>query len=212
MQAPYRNSFGMTETAQIASGGVVPIGVVPDRLSKTQSALCRIRLLANNDEEVTDGEPGEVAFRGPSLFSGYWNDRSARERDFRGGWFHTGDVLVRNPDGTLDFVDRRKYLIKSGGENIYPAEIERVLLASSRIRDAVVIRRQDPKWGEVPIVFVVPTDLTLTTDDVIGLCRGRIANYKIPRAVYFVEFDALPRNATGKVMRHILERRFKEDY
>ena len=210
MQAPYRNSFGMTETAQIASAGVVPIGVVPDRLSKTQSALCRIRLIANDDEEAPDGEPGEVAFRGPSLFSGYWNDPSATERDFRNGWFHTGDVLVRNPDGTLDFVDRRKYLIKSGGENVYPAEIERILLASSRVREAVVIRREDSRWGEVPVVFVAPADPALTIDDVIALCRGRIANYKIPKAVYFVEFDALPRNATGKVMRHMLESRFKE--
>jgi acyl-CoA synthetase (AMP-forming)/AMP-acid ligase II len=210
MQAPYRNSFGMTETAQIATAGVVPIGVVPDRLSKTQSALCLIRLVDNNDEEVADGEPGEVAFRGPSLFSGYWNDPNATERDFRGGWFHTGDVLVRNPDGTLDFVDRRKYLIKSGGENIYPAEIERVLLASSRVRDAVVIRRQDPQWGEVPVVFVVPEDPTLTADDVIGLCTGQIAKYKVPKAVHFVDFDALPRNGTGKVMRHILEQRFNE--
>jgi acyl-CoA synthetase (AMP-forming)/AMP-acid ligase II len=120
MQAPYRNSFGMTETAQIATAGVVPIGVVPERLSKTQSSLCRIRLVDANDEEVPDGEPGEVAYRGPSLFSGYWNNQSATEHDFRGGWFHTGDVLVRNPDGTLDFVDRRKYLIKSGGEIYIP--------------------------------------------------------------------------------------------
>jgi acyl-CoA synthetase (AMP-forming)/AMP-acid ligase II len=205
MQAPYRNSFGMTETAQIATAGVVPIGVVPERLSKTQSSLCRIRLVDANDEEVPDGEPGEVAYRGPSLFSGYWNNQSATEHDFRGGWFHTGDVLVRNPDGTLDFVDRRKYLIKSGGENIYPAEIERVLLASSRVRDAVVIRRPDPQWGEVPVVFVVPADPTLTADEIIELCKGRIAKYKIPKAVYFVEFDALPRNGTGKVMRHLLE-------
>lgn len=78
------------------------------------------------------GEPGEVAVRGPSLFSGYWGETHRNEEVFRGGFYRMGDVLRRNPDGTLDFVDRKKYLIKSGGENIYPAEIERVLLASPK--------------------------------------------------------------------------------
>jgi len=127
--------------------------------------------------------------------------------DFRGGWFHLGDVMRRNPDGTLDFVDRRKYLIKSGGENIYPAEIEGVLLASPRIADAVVVRRADARWGEVPVVFVVPRDRQLTAEEVIALCRGKIAGYKMPKDVRFIADEELPRSTSVKIKRHELEDR-----
>ena len=111
----------------------------PDRRGADAAAegaepVLRVRLVDADDRDVPDGEPGELAMRGPTLFSGYWTRREANARDFRGGWFHMGDVFVRNPDGTLDFVDRRKYLIKSGGENIYPAEIERVMLADAARR------------------------------------------------------------------------------
>ena len=157
------------------------------------------------DNAVADGEPGELAFRGPTLFSGYWRNPQINARDFRGGYFHMGDVFIRNPDGTLDFVDRRKYLIKSGGENIYPAEIENVLRASPRIGEAVVVRKPDPKWGETPVAFVVRLDPSLTADEVIASCRGKIAGYKIPRDVRFVEDAALPRSTTGKIKRHELE-------
>ena len=129
------------------------------------------------------------------------------EREFRGGWFHMGDVMVRNPDGTLDFVDRRKYLIKSGGENIYPAEIERLLLQDPRIADAAVVRKSDAHWGEVPVAFVVRAHPQLSTDDVIAICRGRIANYKLPKEVPFVAADEIPRSDTGKLKRVELEER-----
>jgi fatty-acyl-CoA synthase len=206
LQAPYINSFGSTETgAPPASRNRIPIGVIQERLPKQQNSMCEIRLVDENDEDVPDGEPGESAFRGPTLFSGYW--KVPAEKDFYNGWFHMGDVFVRNPDGTLEFVDRRKYLIKSGGENIYPAEIERLLLASPRITEAVVIRMPDPRWGEVPVAFVVTADKTLSADDVVGLCRGKIANYKLPKAVRFVTDAELPRSTTGKIKRHELEAR-----
>ncbi len=98
--------------------------------------------------------------RGPTMFSGYWRADEVNETDFRGGWFHMGDVFIRNPYGTLDFVDRVKYLIKSGGENIYPAEIERVMLQDARVADVAVVRRPDEKWGEVPVAFVARHDDT----------------------------------------------------
>ena len=104
--------------------------------------------------------PGELAMRGPTLFSGYWQADETNAHDFRGGWFHMGDVFRRNDDGTLDFVDRVKYLIKSGGENVYPAEIERVLLSDPRVTEAAVVRATDPKWGEVPVAFVSRRDDT----------------------------------------------------
>lgn len=207
-QAPYRNSFGSTETGSApASRGEIGIGVIPEKLSKLQNSFCSIRLVDEDDKEVPDGEPGELAFRGPSLFSGYWGNPEANAKDFRNGWFHMGDVFVRNPDGTLDFVDRRKYLIKSGGENIYPAEIERVLLACDRVFDAVVVRKPDARWGEVPVAFVVKADAALTADDVIAQCRGKIASYKMPKEVIFLSADELPRSTTGKIKRHELEGR-----
>jgi fatty-acyl-CoA synthase len=206
LQAPYSNSFGSTETGSPpASRGLIPVGVVPERLSKVQSTMCEVRLVDADDRDVPQGEPGELAMRGPSLFSGYWGAPEATAEDFRNGWFHMGDVFVRNPDGTLDFVDRRKYLIKSGGENIYPAEIERILLASPRIAEAVVVRRPDARWGEVPVAFVVANDPTVSDAEVVELCRGKIANYKLPKEVRLVTHADLPRNASGKIVRAGLE-------
>ena len=206
LQAPFRNTFGSTETGPgPASRGRIRVGATPARLSKVQSSYCRIRLVDPEDREVPDGEPGEVAFRGPSLFSGYWRAPDTNARDFRGGWFHMGDVMRRNPDGTLDFVDRVKYLIKSGGENIYPAEIERVLLASPRVSEAVVVRRPDARWGEVPVAFVARRDEALTEAELIAACRAAIAGYKVPKEIRFIEEAALPRSTTGKIRRHELE-------
>ncbi len=206
LQAPYINSFGSSETGGApASKGMIGVGEVPQNLFKAQSSYCQIRLVDENDNEVPDGEPGEVAIRGPSLFSGYWNAPETNAKDFRGGWFHMGDVFVRNPDGTLNFVDRRKYLIKSGGENIYPAEIERLLLADARVGEAVVVRKPDARWGEVPVAFVVRKDESLTEADVMACCEGKIARYKLPKEIRFVEDADLPRSTTGKIKRHELE-------
>ncbi len=212
LQAPYRNTFGSTETGPApASAGRIPIGAIPAKLSKTQSSFCQLRLVDPDDNDVPDGEPGEALVRCASLFSGYLRMPEATAEDFRGGWFHMGDVLSRNPDGTLDFVDRRKYLIKSGGENIYPAEIERLLLASEHIQEAIVVRQVDAKWGEVPVAFVVPRNAELNAEQVLDLCRGRIASYKIPKAVVFVRADELPRSTIGKIRRHDLEKRLQKE-
>jgi fatty-acyl-CoA synthase len=188
-----------------ASNNVIGIGETPERMPKVQNSGCRIKLVDEHDHEVPDGDPGELAIRSPTLFSGYWNAPETNAKDFRGGWFHMGDMFARAPDGSLDFVDRRKYLIKSGGENIYPAEIERVLLADARIGDAVVVRTQDDKWGEVPVAFVVRRDATLTEADVVACCNGKIARYKLPKEVRFVTDADLPRSATGKIKRYELE-------
>jgi acyl-CoA synthetase (AMP-forming)/AMP-acid ligase II len=215
LNAPYVNTFGSTETGlPPATGGTIPVGVVPTSLSKRQSAFCEVRLVDPEDpedKEVALGVPGEVAIRGPTLFSGYWNADEANAAAFRGGWFHMGDVMRRNPDGTLDYVDRVKYMIKSGGENIYPAEIENVLLADRRIGAAVVVRKADDKWGEVPVVFVVRHEDTLTREDVMARCRRDLSRYKQPKDVIFVEDGDLPRSTTGKVRRHELEKRLTND-
>ncbi|NKB55150.1 MAG: AMP-binding protein [Alphaproteobacteria bacterium] len=207
LQAPYANTFGSTETGlPPASAALIPIGVTPNSLSKVQSAMCLCRLVDPHDNDVPDGHVGEMAVRGPTLFSGYWNAPKANEEDFRGGWFHMGDAFRRNADGTLDFVDRVKYLIKSGGENIYPAEIEQILLREPRVDDAVVVRAPDEKWGEVPVAFVAANDPSLTAAHLAGLCREALAGYKQPKQIRFIALDDLPRSTTGKIQRHEVEK------
>ena len=208
LNAPFLNSFGATETGiPPASAGLIPIGAAPDRLSKRQSALCEIRLVDAEGRDVPDGESGEMAVRGPTLFSGYWRDAAANARDFRGGWFRMGDIFRRNPDGTFDYVDRAKYLIKTGGENVYPAEIERVLLADPRVAEAAVTRRADDHWGEVPVAFVARADAGLAADDLMAACREKLAGYKRPSEIRFIDAADFPRSTTGKVLRHALEER-----
>jgi len=211
LNAPYCNAFGATETGcPPASSALIPVGVAPNSLSKRQTQGCEIKLVDADDNEVPDGEPGELAIRGPTLFSGYWRAPETNAKDFRGGWFHMGDVFVRNPDGTLDFVDRVKYMIKSGGENIYPAEIERVLMREPRVEDAAVVRAKDPRWGEVPVAFVARNDASLTADRLLDMCRAELAGYKQPKAINFIDMAEFPRSASGKIQRHELEGRLEK--
>lgn len=209
-KAPYLNSFGSTETGlPPASSVLIPPGTAPKSLSKRKSSLCDLRLVDPDGNDVADGEPGEATVRGPTVFSGYWNAAETNARDFRDGWFRMGDLFRRNRDGSYDFVDRAKYMIKSGGENIYPAEIERVLLADPRVSDAIVVRKHDDKWGEVPVAFVARKDETLTTAEIETLCRSSLAGYKRPKEVHFIGFDDFPRSTTGKILRHEMEQRLK---
>jgi fatty-acyl-CoA synthase len=208
LNAPYYNTFGSTETGNPpASGNLIPIDTAPETLSKKQNNFCEIRLVDPDDNDVKDGEPGELAIRGPSLFSGYWGNEKANDDAFRNGWFHMGDVFKRNPNGLLDFVDRVKYMIKSGGENIYPAEIEQHIMLDPRIIDVAVVRKPHERWGEVPVAFVACNTEKIKSVDIIDLCRGRIANYKLPKEIYFVKSDEMPRSTSGKIQRHILEER-----
>jgi acyl-CoA synthetase (AMP-forming)/AMP-acid ligase II len=206
LDAPYANTFGATETGlPPGTADLVPVGVAPTDLAKRQSSCCEVRLVDPDDREVPDGEPGECAIRGPTVFSGYWRAPEVNALDFRGGWFHMGDMFARRPDGRLAFVDRAKYMIKSGGENIYPAEIERVLLADPRVHDAIVVRRPDPRWGEVPVAVVARNDAALSAAELHARCRAALAGYKQPKAIHFVAFERLPRSTTGKIQRHEVE-------
>jgi fatty-acyl-CoA synthase len=206
LRAPYLNSFGSTETGlPPATRALIPIGEVPTRLSKQQNAFCEVKLVDPDDNEVPQGTPGELAIRGGTVFSGYFQAHETNTRDFRGGWFHMGDVFRRNEDGSLDFVDRAKYMIKTGGENVYPAEIERVLLSDERITEVAVVRAPDAKWGEVPVAFV--SSRGVTEAELVELCRRDLAGYKRPRQFHFIEFGDFPRSTSGKVQRHELESR-----
>jgi fatty-acyl-CoA synthase len=213
--APYLNTFGSTEAGMApASAGMLEPGVLPTSLSKHETPYCEVRLVevgdgeAGDDVDVALETPGEMLIRGPSLFSGYWNAPQTNLSDFRGGWFHTGDMFVRHEDGTLDFVDRCKYMIKTGGENVYPAEIERHLLAHPAVDEAAVVRRRDERWGEVPVAFVALRDTAVTADDLSAALRQRLSSYKLPKAVHVITEAEFPRSTTGKVQRHELEIRF----
>ena len=206
--APYFNTFGSTETGiPPASGSLLAAGQLPVSMSKRQSSWCLTRLVDPDGNEVPEGTPGEIAVRGPTLFSGYWGNDKANAESFRYGWFHMGDVFVRHADGSMDFVDRVKYLIKSGGENIYPAEIERVLLAHPDVRDAAVVRRTDARWGEVPVAFIACHGEAFDEGALAAFCRERLAGYKMPKEFRRIAFEDLPRSSTGKIQRHELEKK-----
>ncbi|QJW85170.1 long-chain fatty acid--CoA ligase [Ramlibacter terrae] len=203
---PYTNTFGSTETGMApASAGTLAAGVVPADFGKSDSALCEVRLFAADGREAATGEIGELAMRGPTLFSGYWGAAEATRAAFAGGWYRSGDMFRRRADGRLDYVDRLKYLIKSGGENIYPAEIERVLVTHPGVEEAVAIRRPDAKWGEVPVAVVVARGAAPPASELEALCRANLAPFKCPKQIFFVGQQQLPRNTTGKVMRGELE-------
>lgn len=202
----YCNTYASTETGMAPGcGGRLPIGEVPTTYSKTESNFCLVRLIGEDGEDVPDGQTGELVMRGPTLFSGYWRNEAATEEAFRGGWYHTGDVFRRNEDGTLDYIDRMKYLVKSGGENIYPAEIERVVLQEPGIAEALVVRRADAKWGEVPVLVVTRVEPEVSEERLIARCRENLAGYKCPKGVFFVPADFWPRNNTGKIVRREVE-------
>jgi len=207
LDAPYANTFGATETGcPPCSAGVIGVGVEPTGFAKEQSAYCEVRLVAPDGRDVPDGEPGEGAMRGPTLFSGYWDNEETNLADFRDGWFHMGDVLLRHPDGTPSFVDRVKDMIKSGGGNVRPAEIERVLLQTPGVLEAGVVRRPDDRWGEVPVAFVVHADGSVPQAELIDACRAQLPGFKTPKEIHFVPRESMPRNASGKLLRHELEK------
>jgi len=160
-----------------------------------------LRLVDDDDVALSSGMVGEVQLKSPCLFSGYWRNETATAASFADGWFRTGDLGVRSTDGYLTLRGRRGDLIISGGFNIYPREIEELLLEDARVREAAVAGAPDELRGEVPVAYVVG-DAEL---DVVALeqrCRSQLASFKVPRA--FIRLDALPRTALGKVQKHLL--------
>lgn len=152
---------------------------------------------------VPAGERGEVVLRGPKVFAGYWRDPDATATAFAGGWFHTGDIAVRDEDGYVYIVDRLKDMIVSGGENIASSEVERVLYEHDAVLEVAVVGRQDERWGEVPVAHVVlQPGATATADELLEHCRRHLAKFKVPKDVLFTA--VLPRNPSGKVLKREL--------
>ncbi len=160
-----------------------------------------VKLLNGESQPVNDGETGELYVRGPNVCAGYWRRPDATAEAFKEGWFRTGDLGERSADGYYTLRGRRTDLIISGGFNIYPREIEEVLLEQSGVREAVVCGVPDARRGELPVAYVVADD----PFDAVALeaaCRQVLASFKVPRG--FVRVDALPRTALGKVQKHLL--------
>jgi acyl-CoA synthetase (AMP-forming)/AMP-acid ligase II len=199
--------YGMTESAGSVSY-MSPddrANAVGDRLKSVGKALAAvdIRICGPDGSLSRPGEIGEVICRGPQVMKGYWKLPEASAEVLRDGWLHTGDAGYMDEDGYLYIVDRIKDMIVSGGENIYSAEVESALSAHPAVKDAAVIAIPDDDWGEVPKAFVVAEPgSALTERNLIDFVRERIAHYKAPKSVEFV--DCLPRNASGKLLKREL--------
>lgn len=206
LSVPINQSYGMTETNTQAT-----TLTAKDALRKVGSSgkpLANLRLAIAGPTGLTThaGIEGEIVVQGPTVIQGYLNRPDANANSFRDGWFYTGDIGVLDEEGYLYVLDRRSDLIVSGGENIYPAEIESVLSEADGVAEVAVVGRPDDKWGHVPVAFIVPTPGDLVDQSaVIEHCRARLAAYKVPKAVYVL--DALPRNASGKLLRRALKER-----
>jgi len=163
-----------------------------------------VRVIGDDDRELSAGEIGEVVVRGDVVMAGYWNQPAATSEALRGGWLHTGDVGSFDADGYLTLRDRSKDLIISGGMNIYPREVEEVLLRHPGVGAVSVVGRPDPEWGEAVVAFVVAADARTppATDELDRTCLDNIARFKRPKEYRFV--DALPTNNYGKVLKREL--------
>ncbi|MCP8617790.1 o-succinylbenzoate--CoA ligase [Salirhabdus salicampi] len=198
---PVYQTYGMTET----SSQVVTIRE-EDALRKLGSAgkpLFPVQLrIVKNNVVVPTGVAGEIIVKGPMVTKGYYKREETNRKSIENGWLKTGDVGYVDEEGFLYVLDRQKDLIISGGENVYPAEVEGVLKTIPGILDAGVIGKSDDKWGQIPVAFIVKNNTGLTVDQIVESCKGRLAKYKVPKEVYFV--DELPRNASRKILRRKL--------
>ena len=164
-----------------------------------------IKMLDPEGHEVPDGEVGELFSRTPYVFDGYWKSPEKTAEAMRGDWCSVGDMARRDADGYIHLVDRKSNMIISGGENIYPSEVEGVLGAHPKIKDVAVIGVPHDKWGEaVQAVVVLHEQAEASESEILDWCRGRIAGYKRPQAVQFLSDAQMPRTATGKILHRVL--------
>ncbi|HEX5139762.1 MAG TPA: AMP-binding protein, partial [Dehalococcoidia bacterium] len=197
---PVVQTYGLTEAAsQVAT--LAPEDALP-KLGSAGKPLfgTDLRIVDPTGSQCSPGDAGEIVVRGPTVTPGYLNRREESARALRDGWLHTGDIGYVDEAGYLYVLDRRDDLIVSGGENVYPAQIEAVLQSHPAIAEAGVYGVADARWGQVPVAAVVlRPGLVTTPEALIEHCRAHLAAYKTPASIVFAE--ALPRNAAGKLLR-----------
>jgi fatty-acyl-CoA synthase len=200
---PVLQVYGSTETSPIAVY-TRPGGDCRPGSTGLPGLACEARIVDDAGREVAHGERGEVVVRGPNVLYEYWGNAGATAQALREGWFHTGDIGTRDADGYFFIHDRKNNVIISGAENIYPAEIERVLAQHPAVAEVAVVGRPDPKWQEVPVAYVVRRDGAAVDADALTRHVGQhLARFKVPREIIFV--DNLPKNALGKVQHFRLK-------
>ena len=169
---------------------------------------CEVRVVDLHDREVPAGEVGEIVARGPNIMKGYWNRPEITADTLRGGWLHTGDMGRFDEAGYLYVLDRKKDMIKPGGENVYSPEVESAICSHPEVLEAVVIGVPDEKWGEaIKAVVVRRPGCALTEAALIEFCRARLTHFKCPHSVDFM--DELPKGGTGKVQKNVLRERYR---
>ncbi len=199
-------AYGLTETGGAVS--VLDAGDAIEHLGSAGSALLTLemRLVDVAGADVGPGESGEIVVRGPAVTTGYWQMPDATAEALADGWFRTGDIGVLDGLGFLTIRDRAKDMLISGGENVYPAEVESVLLGHPSVADVAVIGVPSPRWGETPCAVIVPAG-DIEVDELVAWSRERLAGYKVPKLVELV--DVLPRNASGKILKHELRATYR---
>lgn len=200
------DGFGMSETGS-------NFGMPPHDLSVllAKAGSCGLpfmtveaRIVDAQGHDLSDGEIGELWLRGPCIASGYWKQPEATARAFRDGWFITGDTARRDEDGFCYIVDRKKDMYISGGENVYPAEVEAVIAELSDVSECAIVGIPDARWGEVGRAYIIAVaGRTITVEAVLAHCNARLARFKVPKSVVLT--DAIPRTASGKVQKHLLK-------
>ncbi len=195
--------YGLSETTGMGSFNVRDRERKPGSIGVPVGGT-EIRVVDDQDDEVAQGEPGEIVMRGPFVMKGYWKRDDATEEVMRGGWFHTGDVATVDPDGYFFIVDRKKDLIIRGGYNVYPREIEEILYAHPGVREAAVVGVPHDALGEeVGAAVVLKDGERVTPVELSDYARSKLAAYKYPRVVWLV--DELPKGPTGKILKREIE-------
>ncbi len=198
--------YGLTETCGPAC--LIDAENALARIGSTGKAFFHtdVKIVDGNGDECPPNTPGEVIVRGDHVMREYWNRPEATAETIVDGWLHTGDVARMDAEGFVYIEDRIKDMIISGGENVYPAEIEKILQTHDGISEAAVIGQPSDTWGESPFAIVVRADDSLSEADVLGFCNGRMARFKQPKGVAFVA--EVPRNPSGKILKRILRKQF----
>ncbi|MEO3856358.1 AMP-binding protein [Acrocarpospora sp. B8E8] len=201
--APFLNTFGSTEAGLVPGASRLTWAGDQPLLDKRPTLFCQHRVVDADGGDVDPGSTGELWLRGPTLFSGYWSAGSVSRAEFTDGWFRTGDLVRAGADGALAFVERRGRMFKCGGENVYPATIERALLSHAAIAEATVIPAAHPRFGQVPAAYVA---LAHQADAraVLESATATLARFERPQAVHVLAAEEFPRGVTGKVERLLL--------